>query len=667
MDDGSVRDLFRRAADHAARFREKISDLPQRPQVSYLASLEAFREPVPEQGASGPDVINALVAKAEPGLHAMTGPRFFGWVIGGSHPVGVAADWMTSAWGQNAGNHHATPAAAAAEAVAADWLLDLLDLPRASSVGFVTGATLANFVCLAAARGEVLRRVGWDVEAQGLFGAPPVTVLIGDDAHTTVFSALQFLGFGHDCVIRLKTDDMGRISASYFAEEAARVSGPSIVILQAGQINTGAFDDFAAIIPIARRIGAWVHVDGAFGLWARACAKKRGLAGEVDQADSWATDGHKWLQTPYDCGYAIIRDEEAHRRAMTIAASYLPPSHEGERDPSHFVPELSRRARGFATWAMIKHLGRQGIAVMVARHCRIARTMAERLSGEDGIAVLNEVVLNQFMVRFGAGRPDGEADRLTQRTVERLQADGVCFVGGANWRGRKVMRVSVISWLTDDSAGETAADAIIAAWRAVRETGDATGPETARPRDRSGANGAFTHRLATRDDLSALSTLIEAAISELQKPFLNAAQIESSRTCMGLDTQLIDDGTYFVVEQEGVVAGCGGWSRRATLYGGDCSPGRDAALLDRAVDPARVRAMYTHPHFTRRGVGRLILSLCEAAARAEGFTRVELMATMAGEPLYRACGYQPLERLSDDRGGAAVPLLRMAKPLHPAS
>ncbi|MEY9780306.1 pyridoxal phosphate-dependent decarboxylase family protein [Sinorhizobium fredii] len=468
MDDGSVRDLFGRAADHAARFRDTISDRKQRPEVSYLGSLEAFREPLPEDGAGGPAVIDDLVARAEPGLHAMTGPRFFGWVIGGSHPVGVAADWMAGAWGQNAGNHHATPAAAAAEAVAADWLLDLLDLPRESSVGFVTGATVANFVCLAAARGEVLRRVGWDAEAQGLFGAPPVTVLIGDDAHATVFSALQFLGFGHDRLVRLKTDGMGRISASDFGEAAGKVSGPSIVILQAGQINTGAFDDFAALLPVARRIGAWIHVDGAFGLWARASPAKRALAEGVDEADSWATDGHKWLQTPYDCGYAIIRDEEAHRRAMTIAASYLPPSFEGERDPSHFVPELSRRARGFATWAMIKHLGRQGIAAMVERHCRIAQAMAERLRSEDGIAVLNEVGLNQFMVRFGAGRPDEEADRLTQQTVERLQADGVCFAGGATWRDRKVMRVSVISWLTDDRAGEVAADAMIAAWRAVR-------------------------------------------------------------------------------------------------------------------------------------------------------------------------------------------------------
>lgn len=468
MGNGSVNNLFQRAADHAVRFRNGISEAPQRSLIPYATALERFREPVPERGIADLGLIDDLAARAEPGLQAMTGSRFFGWVIGGSHPVGVAADWLTSAWGQNAGNHHATPAAAAAEAVAASWLLELLDLPRASSVGFVTGATLANFVCLAAARGDVLRRAGWDVEADGLFGAPPVSILIGDDAHTSVFSALQFLGLGHDRVLRVRTDEMGCIVRSDFVDAAAKVSGPCIAILQAGQVNTGAFDDFRHIIPIARRIGAWIHVDGAFGLWARTCPRYRQLAEGVDAADSWATDGHKWLQTPYDCGYAIVADEEAHRRAMTITASYLPPAYEGERDPSHFVPELSRRARGFATWAMIKHLGREGIAAMVERHCHIARSMADRLKAEDGIAVLNDVLLNQFLVRFGTDRPDDEADRLTRETIERLQADGICFAGGAKWRGRQVMRASVISWLTDDRAGDIAADAIIAAWRAVR-------------------------------------------------------------------------------------------------------------------------------------------------------------------------------------------------------
>jgi glutamate/tyrosine decarboxylase-like PLP-dependent enzyme len=247
------------------------------------------------------------------------------------------------------------------------------------------------------------------------------------------------------------------------------LAGPCIAALQTGQLNTGAFDGFAEIIPLARDIGAWVHVDGAFGSWARACPTRRHLAEGIDQADSWATDGHKWLQTPYDSGYAIVRDQEAHRRAMTIAASYLPPTAEGERDPSHFVPELSRRARGFATWAMIRHLGRQGIADMVERHCRVASQMAERLKADRTIQIVNEVELNQLLVRFAADQDDASGDRLTSDTIARIQAEGALFAGGAKWRGRQVMRISVISWLIDESAGAAAAGAILAAWRAVRD------------------------------------------------------------------------------------------------------------------------------------------------------------------------------------------------------
>ena len=313
----------------------------------------------------------------------------------------------------------------------------------------------------------MLRGVGWDVEANGLFGAPPITVLIGDDAHTTVFSALQFLGLGHDRVARVATDDEGAILAPAFAAEIAKARGPTIAILQAGQINTGAFDPFAEIIPLARRAGAWVHVDGAFGLWARASRERRGLADGAELAHSWATDGHKWLQTPYDSGFAIVADPEAHRRAMVTAASYLPSAQEGERDPAHYVPELSRRARGFAVWALIKGLGRQGVAEMVERHCRVARRMAERLAEEKGVAVLNKVTLNQIIVRFGGAEPGDLADGVTARTIARIQEDGVCFAGGAQWRGRQVMRLSVIGFDTDESEGLRSAEAIIDAYRSV--------------------------------------------------------------------------------------------------------------------------------------------------------------------------------------------------------
>lgn len=461
------------AAVAALKFRKSIGTRPQRPAKSYAEMKSIFESPLPEVPGDGEAVIKELAEKADEGLQMATGPRFFSWVVGGSHIVGMAADWLTSAWGQNTANHHAAPSAAAAETAAAGWLLELLDLPRESSVGFVTGATVANFVCLAAARDEVLRNAGWNADADGLFGAPPITVLIGDDAHTTVFSALQFLGLGHDRVVRIATDTQGAMQIPAFAEAIAKVNGPAIVIAQTGQINTGAFDNFVDIVPLAKNAGAWLHVDGAFGLWARASSTTRHLAAGIEGADSWATDGHKWLQTPYDSGYAIVRNELAHRRAVTIAASYLPLAAEGERDPTHYVPELSRRARGFATWAMIKHLGRSGIAAMVERHCHVARVMSAMLAAEPGIEILNDVVLNQIVVRFGSGERTERGDQLTRDTITRIQSDGECFAGGAIWRGRQIMRLSVISWETDVDEGKRSAEAIIRAWRIVKQLPEA--------------------------------------------------------------------------------------------------------------------------------------------------------------------------------------------------
>ena len=423
---------------------------------------EAFAGPLPEQGCAGLAAIEELVGLTEPGLASMTGPRFFGWVMGASHPVGVAADWLTSAWGQNCGGHTVTPAAAASEEAAARWLLDLLDLPTSASVGFATGATVANVTCLAAARGELLRRVGWDVEGDGLFAAPPIRVIIGEEAHVSVFSALQFLGLGCNRVTRIPTDSMGRIKIDALAAAMEGDKGPTIVIVQAGHINTGAFDPIGEIADIAHRGNAWVHVDGAFGLWARACAELAPLACGLERADSWATDGHKWLQLPYDCGFAIVRDAEAHRRAMAIVASYLPTAAADERNPSHYVPELSRRARGFPAWAMIRALGRQGMARLVQHHCDIARRMARALGEESGIRILNDVVLNQVAVRFG------DDDLATRRVIERLQADGICFAAGAEWRGVWIMRLSVTSWATSEEDADSSVAAILAAWRAVR-------------------------------------------------------------------------------------------------------------------------------------------------------------------------------------------------------
>jgi glutamate/tyrosine decarboxylase-like PLP-dependent enzyme len=451
-----------RAAEAAAAYRRAIAGAETTPVADYAAMLAAFDGPVPEASGDPDMIIAELIEKATPGIRAATGPRFFGWVIGNSHPTGVAADWLTAAWGQNAANMVSAPAASAVEKVAADWLLDLLGLPAEASVGFVTGATVANFVCLAAARSEVLRRAGWDVEADGMFGAPPVDVVIGADAHATVFSGLKYLGLGAKRVKTVAADSSGRMLAGDFERVIQSCTGPVIAISQAGQINTGVCDPFAEIAPIAREAGAWLHVDGAFGLWAQACPGRAHLITGVAAADSWATDGHKWLQTPYDSGFAIVRDAEAHRRSMAITASYLPVAEGAERDPSAYVPELSRRARGFATWAMIRQFGRQGIAALVERHCEIARHMAERLADEPGIDLVAPVPLNQFMVRFGGN------DEATLACVKRIQDDQIAFFGPAQWRGEWVMRASVTSSSTTMAEADVAVDAVLAAWRKLR-------------------------------------------------------------------------------------------------------------------------------------------------------------------------------------------------------
>lgn len=466
MNSEDLRTVLHDIADRAVAFRATRADAAHRPLCTYAEAQAAFSAAVPERGVSIRELIEELAALAEPGLANMVGPRFFGWVIGATEPAGMAADWLTSAWAQNAGNAHATPTVSACEEMTGRWLLDLLDLPRESSVGFVTGATIANFTCLAAARGEVLRRLGWDVEADGLFGAPPVHVVLGEEAHSTVFSGLRYLGFGAKRVVSVPVNEQGLMKPGAFATAIAKLNAPIIAIAQAGHINSGGFDPFTEIAEAAHAKGAWLHVDGAFGLWARTCPDRAHLGRGLELADSWGVDGHKWLQTPHDSAYAIVRDAEAHRRAMLIAASYLP---EGkERHPADYVPELSRRARGFATWAMIKSLGREGIAAMVSRHCAQARRMAERLSAESDVEIMNDVVLNQVAVRLGRDMDGAEADALTNRTIARIQNDGVCFVGGANWRGRQIIRVSVISANTTDADIDRSADAIISAWRAEK-------------------------------------------------------------------------------------------------------------------------------------------------------------------------------------------------------
>lgn len=461
MTDDTNAKVFAEIARYAAARRAGDAGRGHAPEANYAEQVERFRIALKDEGRSGDEVIRELIALAEPGLAAMTGPRFFGWVIGGSNPVGVAADWLTSIWGQNTANHLATPSASAAEEACRQALLELFDLPREASIGFSTGATMASFTCLAAARGEVLRRAGWDIGAQGVFGAPAVTVVLGEEAHSTIFAGLKYLGFGERNIVRVAVDRNGAMIAGAFAEAMERLSGPVIAIAQAGHINSGAFDPFGELARVAKAKGAWLHIDGAFGLWARATPTHRHLGEGLELADSWSVDGHKWLQTPYDCAYAIVKDREAHARSMQISASYLPSSSDDARNPSDFVPELSRRARGFATWAMIRRLGRRGIAAMVSRHCAQARLFTQKLAEAPGVAVMNDVVLNQVAVHFGS-------DAQTKAVIARVQADGVCFVGGAEWRGKQVMRISVINENTTDDDIAESVESMLAAWDAVR-------------------------------------------------------------------------------------------------------------------------------------------------------------------------------------------------------
>jgi glutamate/tyrosine decarboxylase-like PLP-dependent enzyme len=465
--------LLARAAELAAEY---LAGLPERP-VKERAGVEELRAllggPLPEQGEPARETLERLAAGAEPGVVATAGPRYFGFVVGGALPVALAADWLAAAWDQNAGAYALSPAAAVAEEVAAGWLLDLLGLPPGASVGFTTGCQMANFTGLAAGRHAVFARAGWDVEARGLFGAPEVRVLAGEEAHVTIFAALQMLGLGGERVVRVGGDEQGRMLAGELARALADGEGPAIVCAQAGCVSTGAFDPLDEIAALCRARGAWLHVDGAFGLWAAASPALRHLVRGAERADSWATDGHKWLNVPYDCGMVACADPAAHRAAMSFAAPYLVQT-SGAREPFDWVPDSSRRARGFAVWAALRHLGRDGVRDLVERCCALARRMAARLAAAPGVEVLNEVVLNQVLVRFappdGAGEGaagEDAGDAFTREVVRRVQEDGTCWLGGTTWRGRAAMRISVSSWATrEDDADRSVAAILRAAGRA---------------------------------------------------------------------------------------------------------------------------------------------------------------------------------------------------------
>jgi glutamate/tyrosine decarboxylase-like PLP-dependent enzyme len=454
--------LLQQAAELAEKYRERVSDERVFPAIAPDELRRRLSVPLTDDGVAAEEVISDLAAAAEPGLVASAGPRYFGFVIGGSFPVATAADWLTSAWDQNAGLYSTSPAASVAEEVAAAWLLDVLRLPDTASVGFVTGGGTANFTCLAAARHEVLRRAGWDVEQKGLQGAPEINIVITDEAHATIFSALRLLGLGASRVKRVPTDEQGRMIASEFAKVLETCSGPTIVSTQAGNVNTGSFDPLEEITDLAHKRNAWVHVDGAFGMWAAASDQLRHLARGAERADSWAIDGHKWLNVPYDCGLAICAQPAAHRGAMGISAAYLVQS-KRERDNFDLTPEFSRRARGFTVYAALRHLGRKGVSDLIERCCGRARQIADILRQQPSVKILNDVVLNQVLVRFH------DSDEGTRSVIERVQQDGTCWLGGTTWHGMAAMRISVSNWSTSERDIELSAAAISKAASAARE------------------------------------------------------------------------------------------------------------------------------------------------------------------------------------------------------
>lgn len=443
-----MRELLENATGRAISYLENLDKRSVAPSPEAVEKLSELNKPLAEEPIPPEQVLALLDEVCSPATMAMAGARFFGFVIGGALPVALAANWLAGAWDQNSGLYASTPATATLEQVALGWLLDLFKFPPSCGGAFVTGATMANFSALAAARHAVLERAGWNVEADGLIGAPTITVIVSEEAHPTLFKSLGLLGLGRSRVVKVPTDSQGRMRS----DALPTMSGPTIVCTQAGNVNTGAFDPLSEICERAHTSDAWVHVDGAFGLWALASPSTIHLTSGLADADSWATDFHKWLNVPYDSGIAIARDANALRAAMAITAEYLPTA-SPFRNPSDFTPELSRRARGVEVWAALCSLGRNGVAELIERMCGHARRFAVGLR-DAGYKVLNDIVLNQVLVAFG----DAET---TNRVIAELQMDGTCWCGGTVWQGQTAMRISVSSWATTETDVERSLDAML--------------------------------------------------------------------------------------------------------------------------------------------------------------------------------------------------------------
>jgi glutamate/tyrosine decarboxylase-like PLP-dependent enzyme len=458
----TVRRLLEETAGLAADSLEGLSDRP----VGWSASVDGLRArlggPLPDTPVDPRQVVADLAAAADPGLVASPSGRYFGFVIGGALPAALAADWLTSTWDQNAGLYACGPSAAVVEEVVGTWAAELLGLPPSASFALVTGCQMAHVTALAAARHAVLARVGWDVNERGLIGAPTVNIVAGAERHVTIDRAVRLLGFGTGCIAAISVDGQGRMLPRMLREALARLHGPTIVCAQAGNVNSGSVDPLEEIAEIAGGSGAWLHIDGAFGLWAAASPAHRHLVAGADRADSWATDAHKWLNVPYDSGLAFCAHPEAHQAAMGVRASYLVQSDaDGPRDGVDWTPEFSRRARGFAIYAAMRSLGRSGIAELVERSCTHARRFATELARLPDIEVLNDVVLNQVLVRFLAR--DGDHDARTRAVIQAVQDDGACWLSGTTWHGTGAMRISVSNWSTTSDDVDRSIDAILRA------------------------------------------------------------------------------------------------------------------------------------------------------------------------------------------------------------
>lgn len=443
-----MEDILQSAARRSIDYLRGLESRPVAPDTKAVDNLRILDGPMPENPEDAELVLRTLDEVCSPATMAMAGRRFFGFVIGGSYPVSLAANWLAGAWDQNSALYRVTPSTSHLEQVALRWLVELFGLPAGTGGAFVTGATVANLCALAAARHAVYAKAGWDIEGQGLLGAPPLNVIVSAEAHPAVIKSLGLLGLGRNRVTQMPVDNQGRM----LADRMPMIKGPTIVCVQAGNVNTGSFDPIAEVCKRAHDSGAWVHVDGAFGLWAAAAPTRAFLASGIADADSWATDAHKWLNVPYDSGLAFVRDPENLRAAMAVTAEYLPTETE-QRNPSDFVPELSRRARGVEVWAALKFLGRSGVADLIERTCRHARRFADGLR-QAGFTILNDVVLNQVLVSFGD-------PARTQEVIAAIQRDGTCWAGATVWQGYTAMRISVSSWATTDEDVERSLEAMI--------------------------------------------------------------------------------------------------------------------------------------------------------------------------------------------------------------